>query len=242
MGAHYWWLAGVACVMIAGLPAPPAVAEEQQPAAPRRSLTVTGRGEVKASPDRVVLSLAVETASARATDAAAENAKRSQEVTAAVKRLLGPDDTVATTRYAVEPRYDVAQPGQTREPRITGYVVRNEVLVESRKTEAAGAFIDAATAAGANRVSSLQFTLSTPGEALRTALERAGADARAQAESAARGLGVRLRGVVSASTVAGPVVVPRRFETMAAEARVPTPVEAGEATVTATLQVTYEIE
>ena len=240
MDARYWWLAGVACVVIAGVPAPPAGAEEQQSATPRRSLTVTGRGEVKASPDRVVLSFAVETTSARASDAAAENARRSQEVTAAVKRLLGPDET--TTRYAVEPRYDVVQPGQAREPRITGYIVRNEVLVESRKTEAAGAFIDAATAAGANRVSGLQFTLSAPGEALRTALERAGADARAQAESAARGLGVRLRGVVSASTVAGPVVAPRHFEVMAAEARAPTPVEAGEATVTATLQVTYEIE
>src|SRR2546430_6072842 len=55
--------------------------------------------------------------------------------------------------------------------------------------------------------------------------EKAGADARAQAESVAKGLGVRLKGVLSATTSPPAIVVPRRFEgAMAAEARAtPTP-------------------
>ena len=75
-------------------------------------------------------------------------------------------------------------------------------------------------------------------------LEKAGADAHAQAESVARGLGVRLKGVVSATTAGRPVPVQPRMEAMAlGEARAaPTPIAPGEATVSATLQVTYEIE
>src|SRR2546425_11013755 len=75
-------------------------------------------------------------------------------------------------------------------------------------------------------------------------LEKAGADAHAQAESVARGLGVRLKGVVSATTAGRPVPVQPRMEAMAlGEARAaPTPIEPGEATVSATLQATYAIE
>ena len=216
---------------------------EEKPA-PRRTIAVTGQGEVKAVPDQIVASFAVETTGTRATDAAAENAKRSAAVVAALKTLLAPEDTVATTHYTVDPRYEPGRPGETREPRIVGYVARNEVQIESRRIDKAGALVDAAIGAGANRVGSLQFSLAKRDDVLRSALEKAGADARAQAESVARGLGVRLKGVLSATTSSAPIAIPRRFEgAMMAEARTaPTPIEPGEATVTATLQVTYEIE
>jgi hypothetical protein len=226
-------------------PAAAHVHAQEKPAEQRRTIAVTGRGEVRAVPDLAVVSFAVETTAGRATEAGAENAKRCAAVAAAVKALLDPADTLATTRYQLEPRYETPRPGEAREPRISGYVARNEVQVESRRVDAVGALIDAATAAGANRVAALQFTLSKRAEHLRTATERAGTDAHAQAESVAKGLGVRLKGVLSASTSVAPVPVPRRFEAMpmAVEARaVPTPIEPGEAVVTATLQVTYEIE
>lgn len=218
---------------------------EERATPERRTIAVTGQGEVQAVPDRVYLTFAVETTGERAADAAAENARRSAAVAAAVKPLLAREDTIATTRYTVEPRYEPPRPGERREPRITGYVVQNAVRVESRQVDKVGALVDAANAAGANRVDGLEFALSSRAELLRAAIEKAGADARAQAESAAKGLGVRLRGVVSASTASVPVVSPRRFQAMemAAEARaVPTPVAPGELAVSATLQVTYEIE
>jgi hypothetical protein len=215
------------------------------PTSERRTIAVTGQGEVRAAPDRVALTFAVETAAERAAEAVAENARRSAAVAGALKPLLAREDTVATTRYTVEPRYESPRPGERREPRITGYVVHNAVHVESRQVDKVGALIDAANGAGANRVGGLTFSLSTRGELVRTAIEKAGADARAQAESAAKGLGVRLKAVVSATVVSTPVVAPRQFHAMemAAEARAaPTPVEPGELTVPATLQVTYEIE
>lgn len=210
----------------------------------RRTITVTGQGEVQGAPDRVYLTFAVETTADRATDAAAENAKRSTAVTNALKALLAREDTIATARYTVEPRYEAPKPGERREPRITGYVVQNAVRVESRQVDKVGALIDAANGAGANRVDGLEFGLASRAELQRTAIDKAGADARAQAESAAKGLGVRLLHVVSASTSPGPIMSPKRFQAMEmrAEAAVPTPVAPGELTVSATLQVTWEIE
>jgi len=220
-----------------------ALCADEKTATPRHTIAVTGQGEVKATPDQVVASFAVDTTAARATDAAAENAKRSTAVTAALKALLAPEDTIATTHYAVEPRYEPARPGEAREPRIVGYVARNEVQIASRRIDKVGALVDAAIAAGANRVGSLQFSFAHRDELVRSALEKAGADARAQAESVAKGLGVRLKGVLGATTSPAAVVVPRRFEAMTAEARtIPTPIEPGEGAVNATLQVTYEIE
>jgi hypothetical protein len=221
-----------------------AAAGAQEKPEQRRTIAVSAQGEVRATPDRVSLSFAVETAAARAADTAAENAKRSQAVASALKPLLDARDTLTTTRYTFEPRYEAQRPGERQEPRITGYIARNEVRVESQRVDKVGALIDAATGAGANRVSALQFTVADHGALERAALEQAGNDARAQAEAVAKGLGVRLKGVLSASTTSPPMPLARRFDAMAvAEARAaPTPIEPGEVVATETLQVTYEIE
>jgi uncharacterized protein len=226
-------------VLVAG-----SVGAQEKGAEAKRTISVTGQGEVKAVPDRAALSFAVETTGERAGAAVAENAKRSAAVAAALKAALGAEGTVGTSRYAIEPRYDVLRPGETREPHITGYVVRNEVRADGTKADKVGALIDAATGAGANRIGGLSFTFSNHDELERAALEKAGADARAQAESVARGLGVRLKAVVSAVVGSRPVPFGPRVQAMEmAQARaVPTPVEAGEETVSATLQVVYEIE
>ncbi|MFI5399326.1 MAG: SIMPL domain-containing protein [Candidatus Binatia bacterium] len=234
------WLLVTASLSVAAVPA--TMADEK--AESRRTISVTGQGEVTASPDLAILTVAVETSGPKASGAVSENAKRSAAVASAVKDLIGKDDRVTTSRYSLEPRYQQVKPGELTEPRITGYIARNEVQVETHKVDNVGALIDAANEAGANRISGLQFTLSNRNDQLRAALEKAGAEARAQAESVAKALGVRLKEVASATTSTGPVVQPRYFERgMAAmEARAPTPIEPGTVSVSATLQVTYSIE
>ncbi len=235
----------VVLAMVTALGAGSARGEDAAGGAPaRRTLSVTGQGEARGTPDRVTISFAVENSATRASEAGAANARTSAAVAAAVKKLLQPADTVTTTRYTIEPRYDTPRAGEAREPHIVGYVARNEVQVESAAVDKVDDLIDAATAAGANRIGGLQFTVADRGALVRQAIERAGADARAQGESAAKGLGVRLKGVVSATTQAPPVTIPRRFEGIAASdvRAASTPIEAGEATVAATLLVTYEIE
>lgn len=218
-------------------------AEEKTPDS-RRTITVSGQGEVTAPPDLVILTMAVETTAPTAAAAVNDNAKRSAAVVNAVKGQVGKDDKVTTARYTLEPHYQSGKPGEAVEPRITGYVARNEVQIETHKVDGVGTLIDAANSAGANRISGLQFTLANRNEQLRAALEKAGGEARAEAESVAKALGVTLKQVVSATTSTGPVIQPRYFERgMAAmEARAPTPIEPGSVSVSATLQVTYAIE
>ncbi len=210
-----------------------------------RTISVSGHSEVSASPDLAVVSIAVETTGATAGEVIADNAKRSAKVAAAVKGLLAAQDKVTTTGYSLDPRYDNTKPGQMTEPKIVGYVARNEVQVETHKIDQVGSLIDAAIQAGGNRVNNLSFGLSNRNEQLRAALERAGSEARAQAESIAKSLGVKLTKVLRASSSGAPIVQPRhlaRGAFAAMEARPPTPIEPGSVNVTATLEVTYEIE
>ncbi len=210
----------------------------------RRTISVTGQAEVNAAPDLALLSVAVETTSARAEDAAKDNAQRSAKISAALKALIGSGDKLTTTRYSLEPRYEPGKGGGDEPPRIIGYVARNEVQVDLHAIDAVGRLIDAAIAAGANRVSNLQFTLSNHNAQLRAALQKAGEEARAQAETVAAALGVTLRRVATATTSIPPVFQPRRLEGygMTAMAAAPSPIEPGEVSVSATLQVSYEIE
>ena len=233
----------LAVLCAAGVTAPAARAQDKTPDN-RRTISVTGQGEVTASPDLVIITLAVETTAPTAAAAVNENAKRSAALVSSVKERVGKEDKVTTARYTLEPHYQPGKPGEAAEPRITGYVARNDVQIETHKVDSVGALIDAANSAGANRIGGLQFTLANRNEQLRAALEKAGGEARAQAESVAKALGVTLKQVVSATTSTGPVIQPRYFERgMAAmEARAPTPIEPGSVSVSASLQVTYAIE
>ena len=119
----------------------------------RRTIVVTGQGEVTAAPDLVIVAVAVETTADKATEAVGQNAARSAKVAAALKALIKKDDTLTTTRYSLEPRYEQTKPGQPVEPRIIGYIARNEVQVETHQIDSVGALLDGAISAGANRVS-----------------------------------------------------------------------------------------
>ncbi len=221
------------------------VAARADDAPDRRTISVSSEGEVHATPDLAIISFAVETTAPEAAAAVGENARKSAALSKAIKSRMDAADKISTSGYGLDPVYEQAKPGSSTVPRISGYVARNEVRVEAHKLDAVGALIDAAAGAGANRVSGLTFTLENRSAQLREALQKAGAEARQQAESVATALGVRLKQVVSASTSGGPIVMPKQYERMAMasmESYAPTPVEAGDVVVRAGLQVTYEIE
>src|SRR5512139_1785261 len=67
----------------------------------RRTISVTGQGEVTASPDLVIITLAVETTAPTAAAAVNENAKRSAALVSSVKERVGKEDKVTTARYTL---------------------------------------------------------------------------------------------------------------------------------------------
>jgi uncharacterized protein YggE len=149
-------------------------------------IAVTGRGEIKVSPDRATLQIGVQTRAATAATAAAENATKQQSVLSALRSLGFTNDQLSTINYNVYPeqRYD-----QGKEPVIVGYNVTNTILVDVRKLNQVGPAIDAALSHGANMITSLQFYASNTEAARRTAIGTAIEKARADADAAARAAG-----------------------------------------------------
>jgi len=156
-------------------------------------IAVTGRGEIKVSPDRATIQVSVQTRAATAAAAAAENATKQQSVLTALRALGLGSDQLSTINYNVYPeqRYE-----QGREPVIVAYNVTNTILVDVRKLSQVGPVIDAALSHGANMITSLQFYASNTEVARRsaiaTAIEKARADAEAAAQAAHGSLGTLL--------------------------------------------------
>jgi uncharacterized protein YggE len=156
-------------------------------------ISVTGRGEVKVSPDRATIQVSVQTRATTAAAAAAENATKQQSVLAALRGLGLGSDQLSTINYNVYPeqRYE-----QGKEPVIVAYNVTNTILVDVRKLTQVGPVIDAALSHGANMITSLQFYASNTEAARRsaigTAIEKARADAEAAALAAHGSLGALL--------------------------------------------------
>ena len=120
----------------------------------------------------------------------------------------------------------------------------NILTVSLHDVSRTGDVIDIAVSNGANMANSIQFMLSDEqAQALRTeALREAVARAQADAETVASALRVTLGPVQNAEITQG--YTPVLFENYALDAKaapVPTPIEAGDITVTATVSVSYLI-
>jgi uncharacterized protein YggE len=221
-------------------------AEEQKP----RSITVSGSGRVLSIPDTVELHFAVEHTAPKADDARNQAAATAKKVLEALTKAAGQGARVETSGFSLTPVYKPdpdPQPmrGVATPPEIVAYTAVHQIRVESRQIDATGSIIDDAIRTGAARMHGLSFTLADPAAAEDQALGLAGADAARQAKAVATALGVRLGPVLNATVEGG--MQPKydmrgRFATMSAEAMVDTPIQPGEVTTEARLQVVYGIE
>jgi uncharacterized protein len=192
-------------------------------------ISVSGRGEVKVSPDRATIQISVQTRAVTAAAAAAENANKQQSVLAALRALGLGNDQLSTINYNVYPeqRYD-----QGKEPVIVAYNVTNTILVDVRKLNQVGPVIDAALAHGANMIASLQFYASNTETARRSAIGVAIEKARADAEAAARAAHGSLGTLLAIDIGAYSPPPPRPMMMMAkGAAQADTPINAGDETL-----------
>jgi len=206
-----------------------------------RTIEVDGSGETRTSPDTADLDLAIETHAKTAEEAANRNSALAAKVIDALKSKLGNKGKITTGGYSLNPEYD-QRPSQ--KPTIIGYNAQNTVTVNTGALDLVGPLIDAAIAAGANRVNSLNFSIKDDTKARTEAIAVATRDAHAQADALASALGVKLGKVLKATTVseARPIPMRQTGMAMAMSARAATPVEPGELTVPATVSLTFEIE
>lgn len=231
----------LAAALLTGLP----IHAQQAPqaATATRTIRATGVGEAMTRPDEAHLEFGVETVAPTAQAASTANAQRMERVIAALIAAGIPRSEIQTRGFAVFPDYE--HNPQTPEPRIRGYRVTNTVAARTEAIPQIGRLIDVALAAGANRVHGVRFGVRNMDTPRAEALRRATARARAQAETIAGALGVRLGPVIDASTADQPprYVAPLEMAAMrqAADA-LSTPIEPGEQTVVATVSLVFAIE
>jgi uncharacterized protein len=158
-----------------------------------------------------------------------------------VRAAAGKGAELRTVSYSLSPNYQYHAGG---EPTLTGYTALNVVQVTLDELTRMGDVIDAATHTGANRVQGIQFTLRDP-EAVRTeALREAALHARAEADTLAAALGLKILRVLTVDE-SSPRFVPLRAHLSTARvaggAEASTPVEAGTLDVTADVTLTVEV-
>lgn len=222
-------------------PAPPP--SQPQPVAAvagSRVIEVSGSSEVQAAPDQATLEIAIETHAATADHAAGLNGALAEKVRDALTAKLANKGTLWTGGYSLFPEYSEPHDGK---PTVTGYRAENSITVQTGELGIIGPLIDAAIAAGANRIDSLNYSLRADSKARSEAIAKAARDAQMQASALADALGVKLGPVIKASTESEvhPIPVPR-FAGAAMAAKVETPVTAGQITVPATVSLIYGIE
>jgi uncharacterized protein YggE len=119
------------------------------------------------------------------------------------------------------------------------YTATNSVEVTIRNLDTAGKVLSAATGAGANQLYGVRFEIEDPSALQAEARKKAVEDARARAERLAQLAGVKLGAAVSITELdGGGGPVPMFAMAKAASAA---PVEAGELTVTSTVQIVFAL-
>ncbi|MDK2973678.1 MAG: uncharacterized protein PWP08_49 [Methanofollis sp.] len=209
-----------------------------------RSIHVSGTGEITTTPDRAVISFAVETEDTDPKAAQAANAQIMDTLNTALKTAGIAAEDMKTTGYNIWTETPDDDKPFSSQKEI--YHVTNTLQVTLTDVTKTGEMIDVAVANGANRVSSLYFTLSPEktqqfrGEAL----TRAVGQARTDAETVAAAAGVTITGVQDISI--GSTYVPVYDSYLKSESAramggggAPTPIESGEVKVTASVSVTY---
>lgn len=198
------------------------------------TIEVTGRAKIMAMPDAAFLSLAVESTADQAQDAVRKNAVLAERVLKVLKKLSEKSDEIKTSAYSLSPVYEK---GNRASP--SGYRVRNTIILKTNNLDKVGAFIDEAAKAGANRLGSLTFS-SDREEALRKdAAAEAVRQAIKSAENLAGAADLKVKRIISISyapkwRIPSPML-------MADMGSPSTPVEAGQISIEATVNVVFEV-
>jgi uncharacterized protein YggE len=216
--------------------------EQVQRAQEAGFIEVSGTGSVTVEPDRALVSFAMETRAVTAADAASANADAMDRVLRAVRAGGFEELDLTTFGYSLQPEYSVTN-AQRRTREIVAYVAHNNVRATIADVDAIGRLIDTAIGAGANRVASIAFMASDTDAAQSEALAEAVRTARAQAVVIAESLGYRLGPPLEVrGSPQRPVLPPMRVAATTFEAQAaPTPIEAGDQTVTATVTIRFAL-
>jgi uncharacterized protein YggE len=221
------------------LAAPVAAAESDNPPA----LTINGRAEVQVAPDIAFVTVGVTSEAETAAAALAANNVALSKALEVIRAAGVEARDLQTSGLSLQARYHYPRdPSDKDRQRIIGYVANNNVTVRVRDLTKLGSLLDKVVTAGANQILGIAFDVSERDRLLDDARRKAVADARRKAELYAAAAGIKLGKLRSLSES---TVSPRprtvRMAAPAAAAAPPVPIEAGELTLSANVQMTWGI-
>lgn len=127
----------------------------QQATHTSRVMTVTGNGQVKATPTSAQLQIEVQTQGDNVQVPQQENAIIMNQVIQSLVALGIPREQIQTTSYTITPLYQFEDGKQI----FNGYEVINAVTVNVTNIDDLGLIIDTAIEHGANRIANIQFNI-----------------------------------------------------------------------------------
>jgi hypothetical protein len=203
-----------------------------------RQITVVGNGEVKVTPDTAAVQIGVETTAPTTQEALAQNTAQATAIIEKIKALGVAEKDIQTSGFNIYPTYD--NDGR----QVTGYTVSNQVNVTIRDLAQAGNLLDQVVQAGANRIYGVSFTVADPAATLAQARDKAVADAKARAEQLAQASGATIGQVlvITENVGSSPVVAMPMMDRAVVAGGAPVPVQAGEQSYSAQVQITYELK
>jgi uncharacterized protein YggE len=211
------------------------------------TITIEGRGEVRAAPDMATINSGVTTQGATAREALDANTAAMDELIATLKEAgIEPRD-IQTSGFSVNPNYVYTdardQNGYSLPPKINGYQVSNTVTVVVRDLADLGGILDQSVTVGANTVNGISFSVADPSDLLDEARQSAFEDARRKAELYAGVAGAslgELESIHESANYGAPEPYPMYARAEMAQAA-SVPVEAGELTFAITVNVEWEL-
>jgi uncharacterized protein YggE len=228
-------------LLLAGTPAAaqPAGDSATKPATVR----VVASATTTVKPDLAEIDLGVSTDKPTAAAATSENARKMEQIVAAMKKEAGAGGEVKTVGFNVGTRYDPRPESDHRA--VVGYTVTSTVRVRTADVKAVGRILDAAFKLDSNNVQRVAFLLKDQEPAQTEALKQAAAKARGRAAAMASALGLKVGPVVTISegyaepmsgeeyVEGGPAAHAMRMAS--------TPIEAGTLEVRATVTVVFAL-
>jgi uncharacterized protein YggE len=157
-------------------------------------LSVIGTATTIEKPDKVIISLGVETTNKTANTALTANSNIMNKVIGALKTTGVRENETSTPSFNISPNYNYSQSSGNTGRTIIGFTVSNTIQIESTNIQNVSKWIDTAIAAGANVVNNIDFTFSDKKlqDTKTSLIKKAIADARTKADTAASAAGLKV--------------------------------------------------
>jgi len=209
-------------------------------------ITVSGEGDASVAPDLAMLNFSVVRLDKTARASLNANTEAMTAVISAMKKLGIESRDLQTSGFSIDPQYDYLQnaDGSQKPPQFRGYQVTNTLAVRVRDLTKLGEIMDEAVTLGVNQGGSVSFGNADTKPIVAEARKAAVIDAFAKAKALTEAAGVKLGRIVSISdgAVAQRAMLAEPMMAKSVADSAPVPVEAGENTYHASVNVTIAID